>query len=668
VITGNFCNLASLGKRLTQQVRISKLAAIFLLLAWLTAGTLFAQAPPYDNSGNGLLNGTYYFREVIYVLSDASGNFGRAISIYGNITFDGNGAYNITGTSVFDSDVGAPQTYTVAGTYTIASNGFGYLSSPIATSAVVYGLVSNGVFVGSSTENGFNDLFIAAKLASPTPTAASFRGSYRAFMADVTADRDALLTLNPDGAGNLGTVNMTGYIATSTVVNQTASSVKYLFSNGAANVQFPGTQLSNSQLLVGNHYLYFSADGNFFFGGSPTGWDMIVGVRNPTDAPTFAGLYYQAGVDENDANLASATPSSSLDTFYGALSAAGGVTLEHQRLLSPVSSFSNNGFDLTFADTYSVASDGTYTASGYKYIVGPGGAVRVGLGIGPLLAINVAVKAPSLSGDGVFLNPVGVLNAASSSPFTTGISRGELISLYGTNLAANTVVASGPPFPTQLGNVQVMINGRPAPIYFVSSGQVSVIVPYATEQTVAGIQVINNGVPSNTVTTFVGLTTPGIFTKPAGGLGPGAVLHADFTLVTMNSPALPGETVQIYLTGLGDVTPAISDGDPGPVSPLSKTSNTIQAFIGGMTATVGYAGLAPQLAGLYQLNVTIPTGVAAGTYTLDVSGPDSYNTQAAIVIGPTPTAVPESIAPSPKARATAPRAVKSSTTRPRRIN
>jgi len=97
-----------------------------------------------------------------------------------------------------------------------------------------------------------------------------------------------------------------------------------------------------------------------------------------TDAPVFAGLYYQAGVDENDANLASTTPSSSLDTFYGALSAGGGITLEHQRLLSPVSSFSNNGFDLTFADTYSVASDGTYSASGYKYIVGPGGAVRVG--------------------------------------------------------------------------------------------------------------------------------------------------------------------------------------------------------------------------------------------------------------------------------------------------
>jgi uncharacterized protein (TIGR03437 family) len=616
-----------------------------------------AQAPPFDSSGNGLLTGTYYFREVIYVLADNAGNFGRALAVYGNINFDGAGKYTLSGSNVFDSNAQVPQVLTSTGTYTISSSGYGFISSPIATNSTIYGSVANGIFLGSTTENGFNDMFVAAKVASPLYTASDFRGTYRAFMLDPTTDRGAQMTLNPDGAGNLGSVAVSGYIINSTVVNQTASPVRYIFSNGAANITFPGTQLTNSTLIAGTRYLYFSADGNFVFGGSPTGWDMIVGIRNGSDAPTFAGLYYQAGVDQNDSGLSQGF--SSTDTYYGALSAGGGNTVEHQRLLAQLAR--DNAFDYTYSDSYpaTIASDGTYEASGVKYIVAPGGGVRIGLGIGPFLSLNVAVRAPSLSGEGVFLNPLGVVNSASNAPFTVGVSRGELITLYGTNLASGTVIASAAPYPTTLGNVQVMINGRLAPIYFVSPGQISVIVPYATELTIAGIQVINNGQPSNLVTTFVAATTPGVFTKPEGGIGPGAVLHADFTLVSKSSPALPGETVQVYLTGLGDVAPAIADGAAGPVSPFSTTSTTIDAFIGGAVAKVGYAGLAPGLAGLYQLNITIPaTGLTAGDYTIDVSGSDSYAAQAIITIGTAPTGADLGAAPesSPKIRATKPRA------------
>jgi hypothetical protein len=75
------------------------------------------------------------------------------------------------------------------------------------------------------------------------------------------------------------------------------------------------------------------------------------------------------------------------------------------------------------------------------------------------------------------------------------------------------------------------------------------------------------------------------------------------------------------------------------VSPFSTTTETIEAFIGGAVAKVGYAGLAPGLAGLYQLNITIPaTGITAGDYTIDVSGSDSYAAQAIITIGTAPTA------------------------------
>ena len=60
---------------------------------------------------------------------------------------------------------------------------------------------------------------------------------------------------------------------------------------------------------------------------------------------------------------------------------------------------------------------------------------------------------------------------------------------------------------------------------------------------------------------------------------------------------------------------------------------TIAAYIGGVEATVGYAGLAPQLAGLYQINLTVPTGVTAGDNNLDIAGPDAYSSVCLIAIG-----------------------------------
>jgi uncharacterized protein (TIGR03437 family) len=111
---------------------------------------------------------------------------------------------------------------------------------------------------------------------------------------------------------------------------------------------------------------------------------------------------------------------------------------------------------------------------------------------------------------------------------------------------------------------QVLINGRPAPIYFVSSGQISVIVPYATELTIAGIQVVNNGTTLQPGDDVRRRDDTGRLHQARGWYWSRAVLHADFTLVTKDKPALPGETVQVYLTGLGDVTPANPDGQPDP--------------------------------------------------------------------------------------------------------
>jgi len=613
-----------------------KSALLVLMLLIIVGVPAGAQCVGLDNSGNNLLLGKYYFRHVIYVVGDNAGDLSRAIALYGNINFAGDGTYTITGSSIFDSNAGVVQTFTASGTYSISATGYGYISSAVTGNVdCIYGLVANGIFVGSSTETqiGYNDLFIAAQLSSPAPSNASFRGPYTvAYMnfpdGNVVNNYDALFQLNPDGNGNLGTVNFTGYVGNgSTPFNLSESSVKYFFSNGAAVVTFPN---SSGAAITGQEYLYFSADGNFVFGGAPNSFDMLVGVR-PGSSPTLAGLYYQAGLESDESTLTSGF--ATLDTFYGSFSANAGAIIGHQRFTT---GFSVAPLGFTYRGTYgAVNAAGTYddSVTSTRYIVGPSGAVRIGFGLGPFLGITVAVQAPGLSGSGVFLNPAGVVNAASSAPFTAGIVRGEFITLYGVNLAPSILTATTAPFPPALNGVQVLINSKPAPLYFVSPNQISAIVPFGTTTATAQIQVINNGVSSNVVTTFVNQTSPGVFTVPPGGIGQAAALHPDFSLITTARPAQIGETIAVYLTGLGDVTPAVTDGALGPSNPPSLTTNNITAFVGGISATVTYAGLAPQLAGLYQVNLQIPSGVKAGDNALDISGPDSYTTESVIPVG-----------------------------------
>ncbi|MBZ5618225.1 MAG: hypothetical protein LAQ69_05725 [Acidobacteriia bacterium] len=628
-----------------------KLARLVVLLSAASGWHLAAQTPTWDTSGNGLLKGQYYFRELAYAIADNQADPQDAVALYGVITFSGSGTYTMTVT-VLDAASGG-QAGSTSGTYSISASGYGFISHPVFTGVNIFGLVSSqqGVFVGSSTESGFNDLFIAAPVSSNAAANAAFKGSY--WIADMDfslgLSQGSVYTIgsqfqmNPDGGGNLGNVTLSGYLGGggSTVYAQTAQNVKYAFVNGAATIAFPTS--SSSTLIAGQKFLYISPDGNFVFGGSPNSFDMFVGVRVGSGVPNLGGLYYQAGIEEDFSALA-ATGYTYLETYFGSLNANGGTIVGHQRRQDTLFP---NATDFTYSDAYTVKSDGTYSTPAMRYVVGAGG-TRIGSGIGPFLGLNVALPAPTLSGDGVFLNPVGVVNAASSAPFTAGIAPGELLTLYGTNLSADTQIASVVPFPTTLAGVQVTFNGIAAPIYYATPGAISAIVPYGVTTSIAQIQVINNNVPSNTVTAFTALTAPGIFTSSQTGLGAGAVLHSDYSLVTAAHPALVGETVAVFLTGLGAVTPTIPDGSAGPISTYSLASNTITAFVGGVKASVGYAGLAPGLAGLYQVNLTIPTGLTAGNSALDISGPDSYTSEAVIPVATGSSSASPALAPAPQ--------------------
>jgi len=617
------------------------------MLGAVAAMPALGNLPTWDNSGNSLLNGTYYFREVIYMVADNSGDLSQAAAAYGNITFNGAGGYSIGSNSVTVVESGSSGGYLPAasGTYTVAASGQGFFPAPLVSGAQVYGMVSNGIFIGSMSESGYVDLFIAAPVTSPLATNSSFQGTYTfagfvpggtpATMADTT------FQVSPDGNGNLGTVNVTGYFGGggASVYSQSNSGIKYSFSNGAGVITFPTSSTAN--FYSGQEFMYMSPDRNFVFGGSPNGFDMFVGVKNSTSGVNFGGLYYQAGIDDDTSQLA-AGGYGAIDNYYGSFNASAGNIVGHQRLNTPLYVSGAEGF--TYADTYPASISGasyTDTVSSTQFTFGNGGAVRIGFGVGPYLGINVALQAPALSGSGVYLNPTGIVNAASFSPFTAGVSPGEFIVLYGSGLASGTTVATSLPFPTTLGNVQVKINGITAPLYYVTPTQLAVIVPYGAAYTaatgtlpIAQIQVVNNNISSNTVTQFINLTTPGIFSLTANGLYDGAIEHATTgQVVTSKNPAQPGETVAVFASGLGATLPGVTEGSAGPTNPLANTVQTISAAVGGTSATVGYAGLAPYLAGVYQINLTIPTTATAGENVIEIFGPDSDNFQSTISIG-----------------------------------
>jgi len=662
-----------------------RFARVWMLLA--AAGAMYAQAnAAWDNSGNSMLSGTYYFRQVAYEIGDATGDLGDAVAIYGIITFDGNGNWSINGNGAnggaasVDANVvasngvpivtGLPAT---TGTYSIAGSGYGFISSPLNSLSspplidTILGLASaNGVFVGTATDNanGYNDMFMAAKLASPAPTNSSFTGSWT--LSDFDASGlsvqymlNTVFTVNPDGNGHLnpsGAINIRGYTNGDTQpYTQTASGVPYFFSNGAGVSTFP----SNGTLVYGQKYFYFSPDGNFLFGGSPTGFDIIVGVKSTSSSSSLSGLYYQVGLAESIVD----SSYGDLDTYFGSFVAPGGSSqtlLGHQRVndFGGAANLGANGgnlYDYTYSSPISIsANEATNSTTGF--IVGDGGAVMITTGLGGSLDLSVSLQATIPTGTGVYLNPTGVVNSASDAPFTARIAPGELLTLYGSNLAPSTQVA-GIPFPTNgLNGVQVTIGGYPAAIYYVSATQISAIVPYeVTVGDVVGIQVNNNGKMSNTVTQYVSYTAPGVFTQNQSGTGYGEIEHLGIgntvspvgSVVTDGNPAAEGETLAAYLTGLGTVSPSIADGAAGPSPTPSATTNTFTVDFDGVAGTNDFSGLAPTYSGLYQLNFGIPaTGITVGPNYLDIAGYyasgtsqylDSYMSYLLLPIQATPT-------------------------------
>ena len=209
----------------------------------------------------------------------------------------------------------------------------------------------------------------------------------------------------------------------------------------------------------------------------------------------------------------------------------------------------------------------------------------------------------------------GVVNAASI--VVAPIAPGSFFSIFGSNLAAALTSQNTFPYPATLGGTQVFLGGEPLPLEVTAGGQINAIIPY--DAAVKGVQqliVQRNGMDSMPETVLLAPAQPAVFTLDQSGKGAGAivVVKADGTQFVNgpSKPATAGDFLVIYCTGLGAVSPPVAAGTAAPLLTLTSTPIPATVTIGGKPAQVFFSGLTPGYSGLYQVNVLVPPGIAAG--------------------------------------------------------
>ena len=221
--------------------------------------------------------------------------------------------------------------------------------------------------------------------------------------------------------------------------------------------------------------------------------------------------------------------------------------------------------------------------------------------------------------------PEGVANSATLK--AGPVAPGEIVAIYG-DPGAPLGPATG--VGVQLdatGNVatltagtQVLFDGTPAALIYVSSSLINVVVPYEVAgQTSTQLQVMVQGKPSNTITLPVVASSPGLF----------AILNQNGSVNTASNPAAPGSALIMYGTGEGQTSPAGVDGGVNN-SVFPKPIGSVSVQIGNQPANILYGGAAPGfVSGVLQLNVSSgrrqrsSTAAGKSRQRVDTSGPHS---------------------------------------------
>lgn len=207
----------------------------------------------------------------------------------------------------------------------------------------------------------------------------------------------------------------------------------------------------------------------------------------------------------------------------------------------------------------------------------------------------------------------GVVEAAGFQAAPNPISAGAFVAIFSLISGISGVSTPGFPLPTTLNDTRVTFNGVPAPLYYVGPEVISAVVPVAlVSSSSVRVAVSLHGQTGPVETVNVATTSPGIFMIDSNGSAAARHGSRPLDIVTSADPAERGETIALYLTGLGPTLPSSFDGEVAPSDVFSPTVNQPTVLIGGVPAKIYFSGLTPEVIGLYQINLEVPASTAPG--------------------------------------------------------
>ena len=238
---------------------------------------------------------------------------------------------------------------------------------------------------------------------------------------------------------------------------------------------------------------------------------------------------------------------------------------------------------------------------------------------------------------------IQVRELASSAGFTPGLPfPGSLASIGLTGLTGIQGIESttASPLPYEIAGVSVRVNGAPAPLLLVADmgwyQQINIQVPDFQGQSPQTIEVSQNGQTGQlNVDVYDSLVYGGVQWGVFfdDGSGHGVFQHTDYTLVTSDHPAQPGEVIVAYCSNLApyqDVEHAPAISYPAQADPLPSLSPKRSPFtefakllVNNTAAEILYAGLTPGSTGLFQINFRVPAGTADGDAAVTATTDDS---------------------------------------------
>jgi len=260
-----------------------------------------------------------------------------------------------------------------------------------------------------------------------------------------------------------------------------------------------------------------------------------------------------------------------------------------------------------------------------------------GFFLGGLLA------AGALFGQAPVISEGGVIDAAD---FSVGrpVSAGNIVAIFGNNLATQLTVTDTVTLSTTLGNVSVTFNGVNAALQFVSPGQINAQIPWdvlpAGQNGTVNAVVTSAGASSAPVAVTINQFGPGVYQANGHAFAinaqdPNSVRYASFA-APVNTfgtgcdqtplpasctykafPAQTGDVLLVYVGGLGPVDNPVQTGQLPPTGVISRTTTVPTVLVNNVPAEVLYSGMS-SFVGVYQINMKVPPGVTGGALPFQV--------------------------------------------------